>query len=159
MLHQKTSTSLCADGEIIKTPPTTLNYSVEDHQLYQHSWKKEGMFHCENHCDSRSGSSPIKIFSHWFESPAFKRAPANSDWVQTSDQVKCHQNVSNYINLPSLFNLFATIKASWVCSKCIRSDFCNICLYYKRVYSAYLLNYMSGYIGSPPIWIKWSKHL
>lgn len=49
------------------------------------------------------GYPPSKIFSWTFGSPAVKSTAANTDWVQTSDQVVCQQNVANYIKMSSVF--------------------------------------------------------
>lgn len=76
--------------------------------------KKTGLFRLS----AQEGSRWLSCLLHWTcEDPAFKRLAAFIDREQTSDQVICQQNTSNYIKtlacLPAKYwwtCLFATVK-------------------------------------------------
>lgn len=78
---------------------------------------------------SSSGYPTSKIFTWTFESPAFKRAAVNTDWVQTSDQVICQQNTANDIKMPSVFtsqvlmDLPLCCHHQGLCCSSMRTDF------------------------------------
>lgn len=108
-----------------------------------------------------SSGYPSKIFTWTFESPAFKRAAVNTDWVQTSDQVICQQNTANDIKMPSVFtsqvlmDLPLCYHHQSLCCGSMRTDFFVICTYWTTLYIqsevisiwlySFIVIYLSGF--------------